>query len=119
VEVLAIELEQLGELPQVVLVGEEPHDVLAVAAPDQLQESLLGERPKGVEDLGPVPEEGFEQCAAQIEAQRDAQRPVKLQDPHVAGVGLRAPDERVDPLAVLISVRDEVLVRVMDERKRG
>jgi len=101
--------EVLGQLAPVVLDPEEREDRLRVGAAQDLDELLLAQRLNPAEEVGPAPGGGFQERPRQVEVDGDAVAQVQRQH------GRERLQHLAQPLVVVVTVGDEVLVAVMDQ----
>ena len=107
----AVRPEVLLELPAIELLAEEREDVLGVRAPHELEQALVPERPDPLEEDRAMPRDGLQERPGQVQVERDAVPQVQRED---AGERI---EQLGDPLAVIVSVGDEELIRVLHERQ--
>ena len=116
------ERQLIVDLPQIEPVLEEWHYVLGETTPHDLEQAGAVEILEEGEDLRAVPSEGFEQRPAQMQIDRDPVldvHPQKREEARRMRAGAAEPQDVRDSLAIAVAIRDDILVRVVDDRQRG
>ena len=117
-EVKSIEVKRFVELVEVVLVREESHQVLPVRAADELEQPLAIHVSQQPEELRLVPRKALEERPAHVDVRGDLVRAVKLEDVREPLLLALGSDDAPDAGPIVVSVGDDVLVRVMDDCER-
>src|SRR5579872_4388108 len=99
-------------------VAEEAHDILRVTTPDNFKQAAVDQLPNMRQKTWLMPGDGFNERAAEVNICRNVVAAMQLQDPGETGPALNRAYGLAQSVPVLISFGNQILIRVMNERKR-